>query len=68
MSSGQAIELVADGLASIAEASKFLGISRSKLYEMMERGQVRYCKLGRNRKIPWAEVRHLAARSLVGVA
>jgi excisionase family DNA binding protein len=67
MGGEQAAELVADGLASIPEASKFLGISRSKLYEMMERGELRFCKLGRNRKIPWAEVRNLAARSLIGV-
>jgi excisionase family DNA binding protein len=60
------MKLVADGLCSTEEARKFLGISRSKLYELMEAGELEYAKLGRNRKIPWAAVKALAARSLVG--
>jgi excisionase family DNA binding protein len=63
----RAEELVADGLASVPQAAQFLGISRSKLYELMDQGQLVYCKLGRNRRIPWAAIKALAAQSLVGV-
>jgi excisionase family DNA binding protein len=63
----QAKALVADGLCSIEEARRFLGVSRSKIYELMEAGDLEYAKIGRNRKIPWAAVKALAARSLVGV-
>jgi excisionase family DNA binding protein len=63
----EATDLVADGLVSVPEAQKFLGgISRSKLYEMMDRGELRYCKVGRNRRIPLVALRELAAKSLVG--
>jgi len=42
---------VDDGLCTAAEAAEFLGISRGKLYQLMEQGELRYCKLGRNRRV-----------------
>jgi excisionase family DNA binding protein len=57
--------LVDEGLATVSEAGRFLGISRAKLYQMMDRGQLTYCKLGRNRRVPWRAVKTLAAESLV---
>jgi excisionase family DNA binding protein len=58
--------LVSDGLCTVPEAARFLGISRAKLYQMMDSGELPYCKLGRNRRIPWAAVKALAAQALVG--
>jgi excisionase family DNA binding protein len=60
--------LVEDGLCTVPEAGAFLGISRAKIYQMMDAGELRYCKLGRNRRIPWTVVKALAAQSLVGCA
>lgn len=35
-----ASELVADGLLSVVDAARFLSVSRSKLYEMMDAGEL----------------------------
>ncbi len=59
-------ELVVDGLVRIAEAERFSGLSRSKLYELMEAGDLAYVKLGRARRIPRRALIELAARSLTG--
>jgi len=45
-------ELVVDGCVSIEEAQRFMSLSRSKLYEMMNAGLLAYVKLGRSRRIP----------------
>ncbi len=58
--------MVADGLVNVVEAAKFLGLSRSKIYQMMDRQELRYAKLGKNRRIPRAALLELAARSMVG--
>jgi excisionase family DNA binding protein len=54
-------DVLADGLLTVADAATFLALSRSTLYEAMERGELVYVKLGRARRIPrrallaWAE-------------
>jgi excisionase family DNA binding protein len=62
----QLLSLVADGLASIPEAADFLGISRGKLYSMMDKGEIKFCKLGKSRRVPWAALKKLAAEAVVG--
>jgi excisionase family DNA binding protein len=59
-------DLVQEGLATVPEAAEFLGLSRGTIYNLMERGELKYAKIGRNRRIPWAEVKRLAAASMVG--
>ncbi len=59
-------ELVADGLVRVAEAQEFSGLSRSKLYELMEAGDLAYVKIGRARRIPRRALIELAARNLTG--
>jgi excisionase family DNA binding protein len=56
--------LVADGLAPIAEACEFLGLSRSNLYTIMDRGELPYVKLGGARRIPRRALVTLAAAGL----
>jgi excisionase family DNA binding protein len=58
--------VVADGLVSIPEAAEFLGLSRSNLYTMMERGELAYAKIGGARRIPRKALVGLAARCLRG--
>jgi excisionase family DNA binding protein len=55
-----------DGLITVPEASKFLGISKSKLYEMMDAGELRYAKFGKARRIPKRALIELAQASLRG--
>ena len=59
-------EIVAAGLVTIEAASKFLGISRSKIYEMMSAGMIKFVKFGRSRRIPQNELVRVASQGLVG--
>ncbi len=59
-------DLVAEGLLTIAAAAEFLSISRSKLYEMMDEGELQFVKIGRSRRVPRRAVTELAARGLQG--
>ena len=59
-------ELVADGLLTVRETAAFLHLSRSKIYELMDAGELCFAKLGRSRRIPRRAVIELAARQLRG--
>ena len=59
-------DLVADGLVTVQEAALFLSVSRSKLYELMDKGELKFAKLGRSRRIPRRALIDLAASSLQG--
>jgi excisionase family DNA binding protein len=59
------LEQVRDGLAKVHEAEAYLGVSRGKLYQMMEGGELAYVKLGRSRRIPWAALQELVAKNTV---
>ncbi len=61
---GQA-SLVADGLTSVTEAGRFLGLSRATLYVLMDGGELPYCKIRGARRIPRKALAELAERSLV---
>ncbi len=58
-------ELVADGLVTVREAAQWLGLGRAKLYQMMERGELAYVKIGRARRIPRGALVDVAVRGLV---
>jgi excisionase family DNA binding protein len=58
-------ELVADGLVTVREAAQWLGLGRAKLYQMMERGELAYVKIGRARRIPRGALVDVAVSGLV---
>jgi hypothetical protein len=58
-------ELVEDGLMAIPEAQDFSRLSRSDLYNRMERGDLTYCKLGKRRMIPRRALIEMVRRALV---
>ena len=60
------VELVADGLLTVREAMCFLHLSRSTVYQFMDRGELPFVKLGRSRRIPKRALVELAARGLQG--
>lgn len=62
----EAVELVQEGLVTVAEAARFTGLSRSSLYTLMETGRLVYAKIGRARRIPRRALIELAASSLRG--
>jgi excisionase family DNA binding protein len=59
-------ELLGQGLDKIPEVARFLKISTSQVYALMNQGQLPSVKLGRSRRIPHGAVLDLAARNLVG--
>lgn len=59
--------LVEGGLLSVEQAMEFLAISRSHLYELMDRGLVPYAKVGRCRRIPRDSLLDYVARNLKGL-
>lgn len=56
-----------DGLLSVDEAMAYLSVSRSHLYDLMERGAVAYAKIGRSRRIPKAALMEYVAANLKGL-
>jgi excisionase family DNA binding protein len=59
-------DVVADGLMTIPDAAQFLCVSKSKLYELMDGGELEFVKLGRSRRIPRRALVELAASNLQG--
>ena len=53
-----------DGLDRVEEAGRFLEISRSRTYELMDAGELPFVKIGRSRRIPHRALVEFAARSL----
>lgn len=58
--------IVAEGLVSIREAARFLSLSRSTLYQMMDKGELHYAKIGGARRIPRQALKSLAQDCLLG--
>ena len=61
-------ELVADGLMTVRDAQRFLGVGHSMLYQLMGRGEIPYVRIGTARRIPRAALVEYAARHLRGGA
>ncbi len=59
-------EIVRDGVFTVAEAASFAGLSRSKLYNLMDAQQLAYVKIGRSRRIPRSALIGLLAANLTG--
>lgn len=59
-------ELLADGVCSVSpEAEDITGLKKSKLYELMQRGDLPYCKIGGARRIPRRALIELLDKCLV---
>ena len=57
-------ELLEEGLTTVMEAASFLGLSRSLLYQLMDRGELAYVEIGRARRIPRRALVELASNNL----
>ena len=53
-------------LATVPEVARYLVVSRSKVYQLMESDQLPYVKLGRCRRIHWTDVHTLLAENRIG--
>jgi excisionase family DNA binding protein len=62
-------ELAADGAMTVIEAARWLGVSRSTLYELLGGGGIRALRIGRRRLVPREALRaYLAERLADGTA
>ena len=59
------LELVNEGLERVSEVARFLGLSRSQVYKLMDEGELPYVKIGKSRRIPRQAMVSLAANNLV---
>jgi excisionase family DNA binding protein len=60
------LEVVAEGMMTVAEVADALRLSRTTVYQLFETGQLAYCRFGRSRRIPKLAVLELAASKLTG--
>ena len=66
MSEEEKINLVNGGLLTVKEAAAMAKLSRATLYLVMDRGEPKYCKLGKSRRIPRNALMEYLASNLVG--
>lgn len=59
------IEILADGLERVSESARYLGVSRSLIYRLINTGVLPSVKIGHNRRVPIRAVRELASDNLV---
>jgi excisionase family DNA binding protein len=66
MSEKERLELVGAGSVRVAEAARFLGLGRTKVYELMDSGRLAYLRIDGARRVPRRALERFAAESLVG--
>ena len=55
-----------EGLATVRQVAEFLSLSRSTIYNLMEKGDLGWVHIGKARRITWAEVDRLVAKNTMG--
>ncbi len=58
-------DIFRDGLERVADAAKYLGVSKSFVYTLIRMGTLPSVKLGTSRRVPVRAVRDLARTNLV---
>jgi excisionase family DNA binding protein len=58
--------MVSDGLLTVEEARRFLSVSRSTIYELMDTGALPYVRFGRMRRVPRRALVEFSTKGLVG--
>ena len=59
-------ELLGDGTIGIDDAKRLSGLGRSFLHQLMRRGELAYCKVGKRRLIVKRSLLEMLRRNLVG--
>jgi excisionase family DNA binding protein len=52
-------------LVRVSEVARHLSLSRSKIYQMMDRGELPYVKLGKSRRVRWPDVERLVEQNTI---
>jgi excisionase family DNA binding protein len=53
-----------EGLAKIADAQRYLSLSRTAIYHLMDNAELKFVKIGKARRIPWEALRQLASEGV----
>lgn len=56
------------GFATVEEAGRFLALGRTKVYGLMDAGELRSVKIGKARRIPWQALKDFARRAVEAAA
>lgn len=56
----------ASTVVTVVEAANYLRLGRSKLYQLMEEGEIPYYRVGGRRRIAWSDLEAYLARHRVG--
>jgi excisionase family DNA binding protein len=64
-STGDRASIISDGLDTVREVAAFTKLSVATIYDLMSRGELPYCKLGKSRRIPHRSVLDYVNRCLV---
>lgn len=60
------LEVERDGLASVPQACAYLGVCRSMVYRLLQRGEIPSVKIGARRLIPWRALQAYVAERIQG--
>lgn len=52
-------------LIRVTDVARHLSLSRSKIYQMMDRGELPYVKLGKSRRVRWPDVERLVEQNTI---
>jgi excisionase family DNA binding protein len=58
-------DLVLDGLDRVADVARFLKLSQSTVYDLLDRGLLPSIKIGKSRRVPHRAVLELVAKGLM---
>lgn len=61
-------EIIRDGLERVSETARFLGVSRSFVYQLIQEGVLPTVKIGKSRRIPVRAVRELVLNNMAFVS
>ena len=61
-------DLIEDGLERISETARFLGVSRSHVYRLIQDGVLPSVKIGKSRRVPVRAVHELVLNKMVVVS
>jgi excisionase family DNA binding protein len=58
-------QLLEQRLQPVSKVAEFLCLSRSKVYGLMEQGELPFVKLGKSRRVRWSDVLKLVEANTV---
>lgn len=58
-------KLVDEGFASVADAARYLALSKGRVYELVHGGALSHAKLGGKIVLPWAALKTYARQRVV---